>query len=508
VRPPIAWTLLLAIASLRVAFHLFAAACLAWGYTSDELYFLDSADRLAWGYVDHPPLTVVVLAGWTGLFGDSLVAVRTLSSLLAGLHVALTGLLARELGGGCTAQALAALAVFFFPLSTALTGSYQINSFDLVFWAVAFLLVLRIGNGAGPRTWLALGFTLGLGLLNKYTLLWFGAGLGLGLVGTPERRWLATPWPWLAAALALALFSPHVVWQVQHDWPTVEFLRNKASDQIPHIPPLLFVVDQLKTTGTLLPVVAAGLVWLLAAREARPHRIVAVVWLGVVGLLMFSGSGRSYYTAGAYPVLLAAGGVALERLTQTRGWRWLPAVATAWFVVLGLYMTPFTVPVLSPEHFIAFRRSYPFSMPQQRVDDVAPLPIHFADRLHGPVVMEAISRAFATLEPHERERVAIFTTGIDTAGAVSHWGPAAGMPRAIGSHNSYWLWGPGDASGEVMILAWPRDRDLSWWFADVERVAEFDCRYCQIQLERQSVFVGRRPRLPLAEAWPRLKDYH
>jgi len=508
VRPPVAWKLLLAIASLRVALHLLTSAFFAWGYTTDELYFLDSRDRLAWGYVDHPPLSVVALTGWTALLGDSLFAVRLVPALLAGVQVALTGILARELGGGRTAQALSALAVLVFPLSLALTGSYQINGFDIVFWCVAFLLLLRIANGAGAGSWLALGFTVGLGLLNKYTLLWFGGGLLVGLLATPQRRWLATSWPWLGAALALALFSPHLVWQAQHDWPSVEFLRNKAANEIQYISPLRFALDQLKTTAVLAPLCIAGLAYLLVAREARPHRIAGWLWLGVAGLLMFSGSGRSYYTAGSYPVLLAAGGVVLERLVDARGWRWLVPTLTGSFLVMGFYMVPFCMPVLSPEAFIAWRSSLPFAMPQQRVDDVAPLPIHFADRLHGPVVMDAISSAFATLAPHERQEVAIFTTGIDTAAAVSRWGPAAGMPRAIGGHNSYWLWGPGEASGDVVILAWPRDVDLSWWFADVERVAEFDCRYCQLRLKRQSVYIGRRPRLSLAEAWPRLKDYH
>ena len=101
----------------------------------------------------------------------------------------------------------------------------------------------------------------------------------------------------------------------------------------------------------------------------------------------------------------------------------------------------------------------------------------------------------------------LFTTSIRQAGAMNLWGPALGMPRAIGNHNSYWLWGPGDAGDDPLLLIWPVDRDLGWWFEEVERVADFDCDYCITSLGREAVYLARRPRRPLAEVWPELKNY-
>ena len=195
-RPPPAWRLLLVLALIKVAVHLLSAA-LAWGYMTDELYYLDSIDRLDWGFVDHPPLSIAILGGVRALLGDSLFAIRVVPALLGGTTVVLTGLMAREMGGGRAAQGLAGLAALTNLVHLALDSFYSMNAIEIAVWAVAMLLVLRIVNGGDRRHWLLLGVIMGAGLLNKASMLWFGAGLGVGLVLTPERRWLRT---WLKTA--------------------------------------------------------------------------------------------------------------------------------------------------------------------------------------------------------------------------------------------------------------------------------------------------------------------
>jgi 4-amino-4-deoxy-L-arabinose transferase-like glycosyltransferase len=507
-RPPVVWRLLLLIAGCKVLFNLTATALFAYGYTTDELYFLDSIDRLAWGYVDHPPLSIVLLAGVEAVAGDSLFAIRVVPALLGGFVVFLGGALARELGGGRAAQGIAALAVLCCPVYLALTNAYTITAPELVFWGGASWLLLRILNGADARTWLALGATVGLGLLTKYTLSWFAFGLLVGLLLTPERRWLATRWPWLGAGIALLLFAPHLAWQLEHGFPTFEYFLTKSSVQLLPTTPWSFAVDQVITLNPLFaPLWAGGLAYLLAADAMRPYRCLAWIWISVVLLLMASGTARSYYAAPAYPVLFAAGARGVEQIARAHAWRGLPAAVALWLLLFGLYGAPFAMPLLPPENYGAYRRLMPFRVPKQQTDDTDAFPAHLANRLHGAAVFEAVAGAYAGLPAGDRSRVGIFTTDQGMAGAVNRWGAAAGMPRAIGNHNTYWLWGPGATSGEVMIVVWPRDEDLSWWFEDVEHVADFDCAYCLASLTRQSVYVGRDPHRPLAETWPALKNY-
>jgi hypothetical protein len=506
-RPAAVWPVLLGLATLKATLHI-VAAMVDWGYARDELYLLDSTDRLDWGYVDHPPLSIVALAAVRPLLGDALLAIRAVPALLGAVTVVLAGLLAREMGGGRVAQSLSALMIVGWPAFMAIDSYYSLNAFDAVFWMLAVFLVLRILNGSSPRLWLALGATIGIGLLNKWTLAALALGLGLGLLASRDRHWLATRWPWLAAALALALLMPNLVWQAHHGWPTLEFLHNAAASKNAPTTALSFLADQAMMAHPLFaPFWIGGLVYLLSAAETERFRLAAWIWIAVFGLFMASGAAKSYYVAPAYPVLLAAGGCAVERIARERRWRWLPATAAVWLIVSGIAGAPFALPILTPEQFIAYQRSLGISPPRQHVDEAGPIPLHLAVRLHGRVVFDAVSKFYEQLPPEERQRVGIFASSCHQAAAVNHWGRRLGMPSAISSHNSYWIWGPGTVTGDPMIVIWPRDRNLGWWFEDVTRVADFDCPYCMGDLMNHSIYFARGPRKSLGQIWPELKSY-
>src|SRR6185295_17060458 len=220
--------------SRRVTWSAFALASLAlhvsaltqYGWFRDEFYYVACAARLDWGYVDHPPLSIAVMALVRLLFGDSLVAFRLVAALIGAATVYFTGRLARDLGGGRFAQALAGFAALVAPVFLGVSRFYSMNVLDLLLWTLAALALVAALRGDRAREWVVLGVVVGLGLLNKISLLWFIAGLFIGFLLTPYRRRLATPGPWIAGAIATALFVPHVVWQIAHGWPTLEFMRN------------------------------------------------------------------------------------------------------------------------------------------------------------------------------------------------------------------------------------------------------------------------------------------
>ena len=242
--PAVAWSLLLALAGVKLGLHALSSGLVGYGYSADELYFLDCANRLAWGYVDHPPFSIAVLWAARAALGDSLVVLRLVSASAGAIAAILTGLIAREMGGGRGAQALAALALVVSPVTLFTTGYYSMNAFDLALWTLASYLVVLLLNGTDERLWRLLGVVLGVGLLNKWSMLWFGIGLGVGVIATPQRRWLVTPWPWLCGLIASAIWVPNLLWQMQHDWPTLEFMRNGMADVMVAKSPLSFVRDQ------------------------------------------------------------------------------------------------------------------------------------------------------------------------------------------------------------------------------------------------------------------------
>jgi 4-amino-4-deoxy-L-arabinose transferase-like glycosyltransferase len=475
---------------------------------SDELYYFDCADRLAWGYVDHPPFSLLLLRGVRAVLGDSLLAIHLLPALAACATLVLVALLARELGGGRAAQGLAGLSALVAPVYLAVAGFYSMNAFEPLLWAGAALILARLVNGGDPRLWLALGFLLGVGLLNKISMLWFGLGLAVGLVLTPERRWLATPWPYLAAALSLSLFAPHVLWQLQHDLPTLEFMRNAAEQKMVSKSPLGFAGEQLLMMNPLaVPLWLAGLLYYFASPAGSRHRLLGWIWITVFVLLAASGSARANYLGPAYTVLLAAGGVAFERLACGRSWRWLPATAAVALVVGGAATAPMAIPLLPPARYVAYQRTLGISPPVEQQGDIGLLPLHFALRFGWEELMEAVEAAHATLSEEERTGTAVFGSWFGDTGAVNFFGREVGLPPAISGHNNYWIWGPREFSGDVMIVIAPSDSQLVELFERVDRVAGVGCRYCMPDTSRLSVYVCRGLRQRLPEVWPRLKQY-
>ena len=197
-----------------------------YGYFVDELYHLACAEHLAWGYVDQPSLIAVI--GWVTrkLLGDSLPAIRFFPALAAAGKVILTGMIAREMGARRSAQALAALCVMVAPVYLFMDHIFTMNAFEPLFWMGCAWLVLRILRTGNQKLWLAFGALAGVGLHNKYSMLFFGLGVFAGVLLTPARRTLRQPWIWLGGLLALLIFLPNIFWNIQHDFPFLQLQQN------------------------------------------------------------------------------------------------------------------------------------------------------------------------------------------------------------------------------------------------------------------------------------------
>lgn len=236
--------LVLAIATGKLLLHL--ATAFRYGYFGDELYFLACGEHLDWGYVDQPPL--VALVAWVvrhGL-GTSLLAIRLPSALAGAALVLVTGLLAREMGGKRFAMGLSAVASALGFVYVVMHYLFTMNAFEPLFWTGCAYVVVRIVRTGDQRLWLAFGAIAGLGLQNKYSMAVFAFALVVGVLLSPERRAFAKTWIWLGGGLALLVFLPNVIWNLQHGWPFFELMRNiRASGRDVVLGPVEYVQRQL-----------------------------------------------------------------------------------------------------------------------------------------------------------------------------------------------------------------------------------------------------------------------
>ena len=447
--------LLLALGIVK-AFILICTAG-GFGYMSDELYFLACAAHPAWGYADLPPLLPWLTWVVTHTLGSSLWAIRLYPAIAAGVTVVLTGWLAAELGEGKRAAILASILAFIDPVTFGFGHILSTNALDLPMWLLCVLLLVKLEKGASPKLWVWWGAAAGIALLHKYTLVFLLAALIAGILLTSWRRWLTNKWPWFGVGVLLLIVLPNVIWQARHDFP---FVQLHHANQINHhnvvLPPLQFLGAQAMLHNPLVWVFAlCGLVFLFLGSMRRFR---ALAWTFVAFLLlMFVLHGRDYYLAAAYPPMFAAGAVAVECWLSHR---WSQRTVYAYvFVAAGLtaIAMPSILPILSPPATDEFcrqmflKRAEPENLPHTA------MPNWVSDQFGWREPVEMVAHYYNALPAEERARTAIMGNFYGQAGAVDHFGPALGLPKAIGGHHSYWIWGSRGYTGESVIFMdpWP-----------------------------------------------------
>ncbi len=495
-----------------------------YGYFRDELYYLACGRHLGLGYVDQPPAIGWLAAAVRSTLGDSLVAIRLLPALAAVATVWVAMRIAARLGGGRWAQGLAGLATLLAPVYLSLFSIFSMNAFDLLAWAVLWWLAVALldrpgeapgaGDGgplvrrADPRLWLVFGLVAGIGLENKTSVLFLGMGLAVGLV--VARRWdvVRSPWLWLGGALAALLFAPYLVWQVSHGWPTLEFMENARLYKNAVLSPWRFVSAQILQVGPVaLPLWLAGLAWLLGFRRGRPWRALGWAYLAILVVMIFNHA-KPYYLGPAYTLLFAAGGVALEDRLSGARLRWLRPAYAALLLAGGALIAPLAKPLLSEDHLVAYSRALGMQPGTDERHAVGRLDQFFSD-MHGwPELAEAVARVYHRLPPADRARACVFGQNYGEAGAIDLFGPALGVPGAISAHNSYFLWGPGRCTGEVLIVIGDHREKLEELFSSVEEAGAFTCTDCMPYENHQSLWVARGLKKPLAELWPQIKNFN
>ena len=484
-------------------FHL--AFLPGYGVFRDELYYVACGRRPGWGYVDHPPLV-----GWVAwlvaqVAGESHLALRVVAALALAATVWLAGRIAAALGGGPFAQSLAGLATGLAPVALSLGSTYSMNAFDLLFWALIAWLLVRVLSGGSERLWLAFGAVAGVGLLNKISILYLGFGLVVGLV--LARRWdvFRSRLFWAGGLLALAIFLPHLLWQHANGWPTLEFMANARRHKMAPLSAPGFVREALLQTAPMAWLWVVGVAWLLLARASSRVRALGFAFLVVVGVLAFGG-GKPYYLAAAYSLAFAAGAVAVESWTAGRARALRPALAVL-MVGVALALSPLGRPVLPVDAFVRYAAALGQKPGTEERKALGRLPQFYAD-MHGWREMaEAVAGVVRSLPPEDRAKACVFGQNYGEAGAVEYFARDLDLPPAISGHNSYWLWGPGACTGEVMVVLGDRRERLEELFADVRLGAVSRCRDCMPYEDGLSIWVARGPKVPLAGVWPGLKGF-
>ena len=479
-----------------------------YGYFRDELYYIACARHLAFGYVDQPPLSILLLRLSQLLLGDSLFAIRLLPALAGAAIVALTGMIARELGGRAWAIALACAGSLCALFSLAVGNFFSMNAFEPLFWMGAVYLLVLIINGGSSTLWLWFGVVLGLGLENKHSTVFFGAGILIGMLLTPERHHFAQKWIWFGALIAFVIALPNILWEARYHWPTYELLSNIAhSNKNVALSPVQFIVQQavFLNPGTL-PLWLGGLFWLFGSRDGRRYRVIGIIYLVTLAEFIVL-HGKSYYLAPAYPMLFAAGGVAVERIFAAR-LKWIKPVFIGVIIAMGALCAPLMLPILAPDQLVAYMRAIHMEPPRTETSHTEALPQIFADQFGWEEMVGSVARVYHHLRPEDEKRAAIFCQNYGEAGAIDFFGPKLGLPPAISGHQNYFLWGPSNWSGEVILVVDTSADDERELFGSVEDLGQVASSPWAMPFERRRhIFLCHNLKMSARELWPRVKNW-
>jgi len=481
-----------------VVFHILLNG--QYGFHRDELDFIMSARQLDWGYVSYPPITPFFARIGLMLFGESLRGLRVLPAIAQGIVMILAGLMARDMGGKRNAQVLAAFAVFIAPVSLFGGTVIMYFAFDYLWWVLVAFFVVRLIVSDDARYWLGIGAGIGLGMMTKYTMIFWVAGLVVAVLITPARKYLRSKWLYLGAALALLIFLPNLIWQVQHNFISLEYLSSIHARDVAWGRADGFLPKQLlePTNPLSLPLWTVGLGMCLFSASMKRFRILG--WMFIVTFVLFLLSkGRSYYTGPSYVMLFAAGSVWFENWLGTKSEKmrrvgysllWGTQVLGS---MIGIILMKPVVPVNSPLWAVT--------------SDVNS---EVVEMIGWQDLTAQVAGIYQSIPESEKPDTVILTGNYGEAGAFDLYGDEYGLPRVITGSNSMWYRGYGDPEPQTVIVVGFDKEEAEHLFGSCQFSGTVENSYGVENEESTShtgLYVCWEPRQPWSELWQEIQVY-
>ena len=343
--------------------------------------------------------------------------------------------------------------------------------------------------------------------MNKISMLWFGGGLVVGLLLTKHRKLLMTKEPWLALLIAVIIFLPHVIWQIQNDFPTLEFIRNALKDKYVLQSPMDFFRSLILMENPItFPLWILGLYYLFFYKGLKQFRIFPIIFVTVLIILLLNPSSKAEYLSSSFPILFVGGGLFLENLFEGKKLFW-PKPAIFVVLALSIWIAPLAVPVLPLKSYIKYAEFFGIKPSSSEKKELGKLPQFFADMFGWKEMTEQVVNTYNKLTSEEKQTCVIYCGNYGEAGAINFLGKKYHIAPAISGHNNYYLWGPVRKNIKVVIVIGSSEKSLSQLFGEVISADTLHLKYSMPYENNQPVWICKKPRKTIQEVWPSTKHY-
>jgi len=490
--------IILSISILNLLIYIVTLNFTSYGVFRDELYYLACANRPAFGYVDQPPLSIWILAVWKFFLGDSLFVIRLLPAFISSATIFILGLFTLRLGGGKSAVIISTITFMITPIFLGMTTIYSMNVFDFFFWILAAYIFLQISVSTNSNLWYALGIVIGLGLLNKTSMLWLGAGVFIGTLFTPLREELKTKYPYIAAGIALLIFSPYIIWNLTHDLAHLEFMRNAAIRKYGGLTPVSFMLDLVLIFNPLSILIwLPGLFFYFFKKGAGLFRPLGYIWLVTFAILFINWHSKAEYIAPAFQILFAGGAVMIvqwnARIKRLKFALTIPVIA------LSIFLSPLARPLLPVDSFIAYQSALELKATNSEGKQLAELPQFYADMFGWEELAQNVSKIYQSLPDDERKTTVVYCNNYGDAGAIEYYSKTYPLPQVICPHNNYWYWWDENTKITTAIIIGGNLEDHLESLEQVEVAGVHKTKYAMPYENNLTIFIGRDLKRSLKE---------
>lgn len=490
------------LAIINFLFIFISAFIPGYEYFIDEFYYIACANNPAFGYVDHPPLAPLILMVYKFIFGESLYSLRFLAALASSVTVFLSGLIAKQLGGNKFAQSFASFCIIVTPVFFAIGSFYSMNVFEPLLCLIVIYYLIKMIKDENTKYWINIGIVFGLLILNKHTAGLFVIFFILALLLTNYRKYLFTKHFLYCVLITFVLFFPNLIWQIQNNYPSLEFYVNNVTKKNVAMPFAEYIIFQIIAYNPLVFIISfAGAIFLFVNKNIKPFKVLGLIFFLIFLFFLITRNGRVDRSSFGYICVIPAGAILLEDLIIKIKQRWMYYTFASLMFLFFILFIPLLVPYLSYEN--SERLTNFIGLNTEIEKGKKPLiPQMIADRIGWKEKVDMVGKIYLTFSEEERNKIIISADNYGNAGSLELYGKKYGFKNVVCGHNNYYLWSKNRLNGDIVLML-TNKRSIkglkeAYEIVDTTNVL-FDNIYCSPHERNLTVYICKKPKYPKEE---------
>jgi hypothetical protein len=438
----------------------------------DELLYFSLGRHLSAGYASVPPFTGLMAFIMTNTIGSTLFAARLLPALFSGLLVILVTAMTREMKGNGFARILAAIGVVVLPLNLRGFFLFQPVFLDVIFWTLFFYIVILWINTKKDIFLVLLGIVSGIGIMNKYLIiLQIFCVAGVFLLSA-YRQIFKSRSLYVGVLLAFMIILPNVIWQASNGFPVITHMKALNESQLVNVNRYSFLAEQLLLGFMAMILIIPGILFILFSKKMKSYRPL-VISVFIVIFILFLLRGKSYYTAGLYPFMIAAGGVFWGMVVRSS---WMKTCLIVIMVGFTIPFIPMGIPVFRAERLASYfqwmknNAGMDVVLRDERGNYHA-LPQDYSDMIGWEELTANANKAYRQVT--DKSTCFLYCENYGQAGAITVLGKKYGLPEPVCFSESFYYWAPKDFPVEIKSAIYINDEpgeDIRTLFRDVREI--------------------------------------